>query len=84
MPVRKATIRKAEEVKSNPRRGGRRYCFAWVAICNCLSSGVYAVTQKMNSSMVWKIKSSFKLVVSAKAEAGLNANVGLQQNVLHL
>lgn len=30
MPVRKATIKKAEEVTSNPRRGERRYGFPWV------------------------------------------------------
>lgn len=28
--VRKATIKKAEEVTSNPRRGERRYGFPWV------------------------------------------------------
>ncbi|KDX13365.1 hypothetical protein AB28_3292 [Raoultella ornithinolytica 2-156-04_S1_C2] len=32
-----------------------------MVICNCLSSGVYAVTQKMNSSMVCKIKKQFQI-----------------------
>jgi hypothetical protein len=67
MPVRKATIRKAEEVKSNPRRGRAALLFCMSVICHCLSSGVYAVTQKMNSSMARKLKSSFKLVISAKS-----------------
>lgn len=62
MPVRKATIRKAEEVTSNTRRGraALRFSMCLVFCSFRRRRGVYACWLKINSSMARIIKKAFQ------------------------